>query len=88
LARVLITAAVALLALPAFLGMGPAPAGPLNPWGIGMLVGAFLVWYGWPAGYSYRSERRAADRDRPDLMTAGLGLLLRYKPTKREPDAS
>lgn len=74
-ARMLCSGAVLALSVAAFLGAGPAPAG-LNSPGIILLGGAFMVWFAWPAGYSYRSETGRSDRTRPDIMTIGAAPLL------------
>jgi hypothetical protein len=71
-ARALCTGMIVVLAIGGFLGAGPAPAG-VNAPGIILLVGAVLVWFAWPAGYSYRS----CERRRPDLMTIGGAPLLK-----------
>jgi hypothetical protein len=49
LARVGVTTAALLLALVAFLGGGPADAGPLNPFGLLFLFLAVLAWFAWDA---------------------------------------
>jgi len=46
-ARVLATGVVLALAVGAFFGAGPTPAGPLNPFGLLLLFIAFLVWRYW-----------------------------------------
>jgi len=46
-ARILATAVVLALAVAAFFGAGPMPAGPLNPCGLLLLFIAFLVWRYW-----------------------------------------
>ncbi len=56
--RALCTSAVVALSIACFLGAGPAPAG-LNSPAIILLVGATLVWFAWPAGYSYRNGELA-----------------------------
>jgi hypothetical protein len=66
--RGVITAAMAVSGILAFLGMGLGQAGPLNPIGIGMMIGAVLVWYGWPGGFS--RTKRPAGHDHPGFMTA------------------
>jgi hypothetical protein len=46
-ARILATGATLALAVAAFLGVGPMPAGPLNPCGLLLLFVAFLIWRYW-----------------------------------------
>jgi hypothetical protein len=46
-ARVLATGVLLILAIAAFFGEGPMPAGPLNPCGLLLLFVAFLVWRYW-----------------------------------------
>ena len=74
--RVACTIAVLLVAAFAFLGYGPAPAG-VNAPGVALCIGAAIVWFGWPAGYSYRRESRRRDGKRPDLVTIGAAPLLK-----------
>lgn len=71
------------LAAVAFLGYGPAPAG-LNIAGIALCIGAAIVWFGWPAGYSYRHESYRRDGRRPDLVTIGAAPLLKEQTGDRD----
>lgn len=48
-ARICCSGAAVLLAIGAFCGFGPVPAGPVNPMGFLLLVIAFIVWRGWDA---------------------------------------
>ena len=45
--RVLATVVTLLFAAGAFCGLGPGNAGPLNPFGILLLLIAFLIWRFW-----------------------------------------
>jgi hypothetical protein len=47
LARAVATGVTLALAVAAFFGFGPMPAGPLNPCGLLLLFVAFLVWRYW-----------------------------------------
>ena len=85
IARVACTVAVLLVAAIAFLGYGPAPAGVNTP-GVALCIGAAIVWFGWPAGYSYRRESRRRDDKRPDLVTIGAAPLLREQSGDRDAD--
>ncbi|HUN44235.1 MAG TPA: hypothetical protein VMU81_28420 [Acetobacteraceae bacterium] len=76
IAGIACTVAVLLLACTALLGYGPAPAGVNTP-GIVLCIGAAIVWFGWPAGYSYRRESRRQDRKPADLATIGATPLLK-----------
>jgi hypothetical protein len=82
-ARILCTSAVLALSIAGFLGAGPAHAG-LNAPGIILLGGVFIVWFAWPAGYSYRSDTGRSSRARPEVMTIGAAPLLRQKLTDEE----
>jgi hypothetical protein len=79
-ARILCSAAVLALSIAAFLGAGPAPAG-LNSPGVILLGGAVMVWFAWPAGYSYRRETWQSSRTRPEIMTVGAAPLLEERST-------
>lgn len=82
-ARVLCTAAVLALAVAGFMGVGPARAG-FNAPGVVLMIGAAIVWYGWPAEYSYRNDTRRSDRQQPDLMTIGAAPLLKDRSPEAE----
>lgn len=82
-ARLLCTSAVLALSIAAFLGAGPAPAG-LNAPGVILLGGVFMVWFAWPAGYSYRRDTWRSSRTRPDIMTIGAAPLLEERSTDEE----
>lgn len=81
-ARVFFTLVTLALAIGGFLGAGPAPAGPFNAPGIILLIGAFIVWFGWPAGYSYRRGTHPRDSSRPDLMTVAAAPVLKNNTTE------
>jgi hypothetical protein len=83
--RIACTGAVLMLAAVAFLGYGPAPAG-VNAPGVALCIGAAIVWFGWPAGYSYRHESRRQDGNRPDLITIGAAPLLKQQTDDRDTD--
>jgi hypothetical protein len=54
--RMLVTAALLMLAAGAFFGAAPVPASPLNPFGILFLAIAGVVWFAWDVireGFSY-----------------------------------
>jgi hypothetical protein len=65
------------------MGFGPARAGFNSP-GVILLIGAAIVWYAWPAGYSYRDTTRRSDRKQPDLITIGAAPLLKDRPPEAE----
>jgi len=85
IARIACTGAVLLVAAAAFLGYGPAPAG-VNAVGVALCIGAAIVWFGWPAGYSYRRELRHSAHKRPDLATIGAAPLLKEQAGESETD--
>jgi hypothetical protein len=85
IARVASTIAVLLVAAIAFVGYGPAPSG-VNAPGVALCIGAVIVWFGWPAGYTYRRESGRRDGKRPDLVTIGAAPLLKEQSGDRDAD--
>lgn len=61
--RLIMIAAVLLLAVGGFLGAGPMPGGPLNPFGLLFLGVAALVWFAW-------EPMKAGVEERPGLLDA------------------
>lgn len=85
--RTLTTLLALLLAGGAFCGLGPEPAG-VNAFGVLLLFGAWVAWYGWESiqeGYSYQRENAAANRNGADLMAVRLGPVLHFLRGLRRP---
>ena len=61
--RLIVIAAVLLLAVGGFLGAGPMPGGPFNPFGLLFLGVAALVWFAW-------EPMKAGLEERPGLLDA------------------
>jgi hypothetical protein len=61
--RLIIIAVALLLAVGGFLGAGPMPDGPLNPFGWLFLGVAALVWFAW-------GPMKAGLEERPGLLDA------------------
>ena len=73
-ARIFFTALFLLLAIGGFLGAAPAPAGPLDPFGIVLLALSGIIWLGWEMigdAYAYRKEIGAAEAS--DMTFVRLG---------------
>ncbi len=70
-ARILVTLAALLLAVGGFFGAAPAPAGPLDPFGILFLVVSGAIWFGW-------DRVREAFHNRPDMMIVRLGPMIEH----------
>jgi hypothetical protein len=76
--RIICTGFVLLLGLGGFLGWGPAPGGPFNPFGILALLVSGVVWFGWDMiqdAYAYREEV-CPNRGNAFLQTVRLGPVL------------
>ncbi|MFZ2008307.1 MAG: hypothetical protein WAV02_24720, partial [Stellaceae bacterium] len=61
--RLIVIAAVLLLSVGGFLGAGPMPGGPFNPFGLLFLGVAGLVWFAW-------EPMKAGLEGRPGLFDA------------------
>lgn len=84
--RLFLTALALLLALGAFCGAGPVPAGP-NLFGVLFLFMGWIVWFEWgsiQAGYSYLEE--SGGLGRLDLMLVRLGPLMLKKLGREKPN--
>ena len=74
--RLFFTILALLLALGAFCGVGPAPAG-INLFGVLFLFAGWIIWFHWRdirEGYSYLDEN--GERGRLDLMFVRLGPVI------------
>ena len=83
--RLFFTILALLLALGAFCGAGPAPAG-INLFGVLFLFIGWIIWFQWGnirEGYSYLDEN--GGRGRLDLMFVRLGPLILKKPGRDKP---
>jgi hypothetical protein len=85
-ARLFLTVGALLLAVGAFQGAGPAPAG-INLFDVLFLFAAYIVWFEWGAireGYSYLGE--SGGRGRFDLMFVRLGPVIIKKFGRKNAD--
>lgn len=72
--KIFFTGVFLALAVGGFLGAAPAPAGPLDPFGIVFLALSGIIWLGWEMigdAYAYRKEIGAVEAS--DMTFVRLG---------------
>ena len=87
IARILVVAALLLIAAANFWGGVLLPRGPLNPFGILFLVLSGAFWFGWETiqdSYAYQEERRRQGRQIPNPLFVRFAPCLGALSTRRK----